>query len=410
MKEETPNSTADIAPNVWERTAWLWTGLFLLSIIFSAVLVWNEPWLTEETRLQIVVVGVLMIALHLLITFIDRQTHNLRDRLPLTLGYIAVILLLWFLLIRITPTFYFVLFGLFGQLFWFLPLRWAAVATVAVISIMIYQQTIGSDQPFNWFVLLIYALMGAGGVLLGAWIDAIIRQSVERQSLIEQLEATQSELAESERRAGMLAERQRLAHEIHDTLAQGFISIIMHLETAVPHLPDDPALHKHVAEAEQAARDGLAQARRVVQALRPASLEAGSLPDALHNVVSKWQQRSGIPATFTVTGALLPLAAGAEVTLLRAAQEALANVYKHAQATTVSVTLSYVGDAVLLDVQDNGVGLQNGRLATDPTHSGGYGLTAMRERVAQHNGAVELESEPGEGTTLVVSIPVSREP
>lgn len=402
---ETPNRI--IGPNVWERTAWLWSGIYFLSVIFSVALAWNERDLATA-RPQILIIVILMLALHGGMLYFGCRDAQWREKLPSTVGYVAITLLLWFLLIRISPTFYFVLFGLFGQMFWFLPLRWATGATVVVIGMMVYQQTIGNGRPFSWLILLIYGVMGAGGVLLGAWIDAIINQSAERQSLIEQLEATQSELAESERRAGVLAERQRLAQEIHDTLAQGFISVIMHLETAVPRLPDDPILHKHLTQAEDAARDGLTQARRVVQALRPAALEIGSLPDALHNVVAKWQQQSGIPATFTVTGAPLPLAADAEVTLLRATQEALANVHKHAQATAVSVTLSYVGDAVLLDVQDDGVGLANGRLATDPTHSGGYGLTAMRERVTQHNGAVELESESGEGTTLVVSIPVSR--
>ena len=110
-----------------------------------------------------------------------------------------------------------------------------------------------------------------------------------------------------------------------------------------------------------------------------------------------------IPATMQTTGTPLPLHPGVDVTLLRATQEALANIHKHAQAQNVSVTLSYMGDSVLLDVQDDGVGL-NG--ATPSPFGGGFGLQAMRERAAQFGGELLLESEPGGGTTVVVQIPI----
>jgi signal transduction histidine kinase len=107
--------------------------------------------------------------------------------------------------------------------------------------------------------------------------------------------------------------------------------------------------------------------------------------------------------TTTTTGDPIPLHPDIEVTLLRATQEALANIRKHAQATAVQLTLSYIDDVVVLDVQDNGVAFAGA--AASPL-SGGYGLQAMRERAEQCGGSVTLESEPGEGTTVTVSIPI----
>jgi signal transduction histidine kinase len=246
--------------------------------------------------------------------------------------------------------------------------------------------------------------MGAASVVLGAWIQAIIQKSEERRELLDQLQATQAELAEAERRAGVLAERQRLSHEIHDTLAQGFISIIMHLETAEQFLPATNSETAHqIQQAKETARTNLQEARRVVAALRPETLENNSLPAAIERTVQRWSQRHNIPATMQTTGTPLPLHPDVDVTLLRATQEALANVHKHAQAQNVSVTLSYMGDSVLLDVQDDGVGLNGAKPAP---FGGGFGLQAMRERAAQFGGALLLESEPGGGTTVVVKIPI----
>ena len=249
-----------------------------------------------------------------------------------------------------------------------------------------------------------YAIMASVGIMIGVWLERIIRQSIERRDLIEQLEATQLELAEAERKAGVLAERQRLAHEIHDTLAQDFISIIMHLDAAEQNVrPEDETAQRHLGQAQAAARSGLRQARHVVEDLLPEPLAQAVLPDAIANVVARWSESSGVSAEFTVTGEVVVLETAVDKALLRATQEALANVRKHAQATCVTVTLSYWGDQVMLDIQDDGIGIASAEKPTD----GGYGLIAMRERIANLNGEVIIESEPDDGTTVVVSIPVS---
>ena len=210
----------------------------------------------------------------------------------------------------------------------------------------------------------------------------------------------QTELAAEE-------ERQRLAREIHDTLAQGFTSIVMHLEAAEQALPQDEAtVQKHLNQARKTARISLEQARRVVADLRPDLLEQQSLPEALARAAARWSEESGVACTLTTTGTAVSLHPDIEITLLRATQEALNNIRKHAQAHAVTITLSYMGDILILDVQDDGIGINN---ATPTAPSGGFGLKGMRERVQQCGGELLIESEPDEGTTLVVSIPIGEE-
>jgi signal transduction histidine kinase len=144
----------------------------------------------------------------------------------------------------------------------------------------------------------------------------------------------------------------------------------------------------------------------VVDNLRPQSLEGHTLPEAIERTAVRWSEQSGIMVQTTTTGETLPLHPDVEVTILRAAQEALNNVRKHASASQVDITLSYMGNVVILDVQDNGTGINDKKKDSHRT-DGGFGLIAMRQRVAQFNGSVTLESDPGEGTTLVVEIPVA---
>ena len=158
----------------------------------------------------------------------------------------------------------------------------------------------------------------------------------------------------------MLDERQRMAREIHDTLAQGLTGIVTQLqaaERATERSPADPAgLRRHLAAATRLARDSLTEARRSVDALRPEPLEGCRLSEALVGVAERWSALNVIPVRVTTTGAARPIDPEAEFALLRAAQEALANVARHAHATRVGLTLSYMENVVALDVRDDGVG------------------------------------------------------
>jgi signal transduction histidine kinase len=298
-----------------------------------------------------------------------------------------------------------------GYGFWLLPIRWAVPTALTFSTLLAGQLLLQADLPPSvlpsWIAA--FGMLIVIGLFVAFWINGIIRQSRQRQQLIEELEATRRELAEAERHAGMLEERQRLAREIHDTLAQGFISVVMHLEAAESVLPPGAEMtHKHLDQARQTARESLAEARRMIWANRPDLLEQASLPEALAHVITRWKAETGQAAELAITGTPGSLPPDVEVTLLRATQEALANVRKHARAGQVNVTLSYMSDVLTLDVHDDGSGLE---LAM-PTGEGlgikgGFGLIAMRERVEQLGGSLLVESTPGEGTTVVIEIPLS---
>jgi signal transduction histidine kinase len=215
--------------------------------------------------------------------------------------------------------------------------------------------------------------------------------------------ALQEQLVEQARTAGVLDERARMAREIHDTLAQGLTGIVTQLQAA-EHAADDPAgWRRHHAAATALARESLTEARRSVNELRPEPLETGRLADAIADVAASWSTLHSIPAQVTVTGTTRTMRPEAEVALLRTAQEALANVAKHAAtATRVGLTLSYMDQQVALDVRDDGRGF-------DPTvqveRDGGFGLVAMRQRIEALAGTLQIESEVDGGTGISACLP-----
>jgi signal transduction histidine kinase len=205
------------------------------------------------------------------------------------------------------------------------------------------------------------------------------------------------------REAGVRDERRRMAREIHDTLAQGLTGIVTQLqaaEQAADRAPGDPAgWQRHVAAATQLARDSLSEARRSVDALRPEPLDGCRLSEALAGVAERWSALNGVPTQVTTTGTVRLVDPEAEFTLLRAAQEALANVARHAHASRVGLTISYMENEVALDVRDDGVGF-------DPVSLDyGFGLVAMRQRIAALSGTLQVESEPGGGTAISACVP-----
>lgn len=392
-------------PDVWEKWAWVWKAIFYTTVLASMGLM-----LRDSSRAASIWVAVALTAALLVwhwagfrLAYKDMTSWDQRaiTRFILIMGDI----ILWFLLVNISTAYYLALFGLFAEVFRHLPIRFAAIAAILLVLATIVEQvsdtatSLSLRDPAIWVFLLI----GLGAIVIGIWVAAIIQQSTRRRELIEQLESTRAELAAAERREGMLEERQRLSREIHDTLAQGFTSIYMHLEAAEQALPDNlEKLQKHMGQARSTARSSLDQARRVVMDLRPDLLERHPLPEAIGRAAQRWEKETGIPVNVTVTGNPVALHPKYEVTLLRGAQEALNNVHKHARASAVQLTLSYMHDVVMLDIQDDGIGLTES--APSPL-SGGYGLQAMRERAEQCGGALILESDPGEGTTVVITLP-----
>lgn len=290
------------------------------------------------------------------------------------------------------------------------PLRRAVPRIAAVGALVVATDSVrqGSLDPLQ---VVVYGAVTLALGFLVAMMHTVQEQSEERRRLIAQLEATRGELAATERTAGTLAERQRLAREIHDTLAQGFASIVTLYEAARAEFASRPenALRR-LEEIGQSARANLAEARRVVWALRPGVLEEGSLDGALDELAADFRSETSIDARSTVDGDVRSLGPETEAILLRVAQEALANVRKHARAGRVAVTLTCLDDSVLLDVRDDGVGFDPASPPQDGTgrqRDGGFGITAMRERIEQHGGTLTIESAPGTGTSVVAALPTA---
>ena len=298
------------------------------------------------------------------------------------------------------PAFSLVLFVVYAQLWALLEYR-EAVAAAAVLTVGLgVVGVLALDVPVPIAVLQIVVALVAS-VLLGTWISRIIEQSGQRAGVIDELRRTRAELAAVSHDAGVLAERERLAREIHDTLAQGFTSVLMLLELAESEVDSDPAqARRRLAVAQQTARQNLAEARSLVAALTPVDLQAAPLPEAVGRLVDRFGREGGRPATLAVAGAARPLPASHEVVLLRAAQEALANVRKHAGPCQVAVALRYEPDGTELAVADDGLGF-----APDGLPASGYGLAGMRRRVEEAGGVLRVDSAPDAGTTVRVSLP-----
>jgi signal transduction histidine kinase len=241
----------------------------------------------------------------------------------------------------------------------------------------------------------------AFALALGIWITRLAEQSEERAGLIERLEAAQAELAASNHAAGVLAERERMAQEIHDTLAQGFTSVVMLAQTARAQIEagQEAAAGERVAQIERVARENLAEARALVAAFGPAALADATLAEALERLAERFQAETGVRVEVTLddVGAT---GRDTEVVLLRAAQEALANVRKHAGARRVLLRLVRDDGTVALEVLDDGHGLA-------PGSAEGVGLRGMRDRVAAGGGTLDVAGEPGRGTRVRLAMPVT---
>jgi len=403
------NFTHDQTQDVWLNWEWLWRGIFYGSLVLSVGFMAADDNLSVPIWIAALLTVALVLWHGLGMRWAYRNLENWETNTTPRFVVIMIDIMLWFVLVSISVAYYFTLFGLFIQVFRHLPRRFAAIAAILLTGALIFEQLTDAGEPFSLDnpSLWLFLFMGLAAIFIGIWISRIIEQSAERRLLIEQLEAAQAELAAAERREGILEERQRLTREIHDTLAQGFTSIVMHLEAADQAMHSDPeTLQKHMDRAKSTARSSLEAARRVIRDLRPDLLEKGSLTDAINRATTHWQNKTGITANFTSTGDPIPLVSMVEVTLLRTVQESLNNIWKHAQATEAQVTLSYMGDLVMLDIQDNGVGLD---VPSASPFDGGFGLQSMRERVEQCGGSIVLESDLGEGTTVTVSIPLNSE-
>ncbi|MGC5247153.1 sensor histidine kinase [Gordonia sp. DT219] len=258
-----------------------------------------------------------------------------------------------------------------------------------------------------WVSILCWVLNVVVGVAAVAVIDARESTLLRRRELTDELIAERSRNAELQEelvgqamRTGVRDERARLARELHDTVAQGFVAVVTQLESIdEDHL--SPSVRERVENAKSLAREGLGEARRAVNALAPVPLESRPLATALQEALTAFSRRNPIAATLRVDGD--PRSLPGDESLLRIAQESLANVAKHAGATQVVTTLTYLDDTLLLDIRDNGRGF-----IPDAVRRGadnGFGLTTMAQRAGLIGGELAIESEPGAGCVISVSVP-----
>jgi signal transduction histidine kinase len=223
--------------------------------------------------------------------------------------------------------------------------------------------------------------------------DVALAQALAQQATLAMQLADLSERAQE---TAVLAERNRLAREIHDTLAQGFTGIVIQLEAAEDSLTDDlDEAREHLSRARLLARENLAEARRSIQALRPLAMESDDLPGALRQTADRLTDGLNLAATVRVLGEARPLQTEVENELLRIAQESLRNVVKHAGATAVTLELQYAPEQITLTIADDGQGF-------DPqAPTGGFGLMGLRERAARLDATLTIESQPGAGTKVI---------
>jgi len=293
--------------------------------------------------------------------------------------------------------------------------RWLALGVTAFI--MAIGQSGGIPVGLSWQLALLVGLFAVNFLLAGVLsrYSSIVFESNERrareitelESLNDELELALAENARLQatvvaqaRESGVQQERQRLAREIHDTIAQSLAGVLAQLQAAQEEAESVAVKHR-VDRAAALAREGLAEARRSVMNLAPAPLSMATLADAVATLVSSWAAQHEVRAEAAVVGEERPLHPEVEATMLRIAQEALSNVGKHAAATRVAVTLTYDDEEVILDVRDDGVGF-------DPSHAAqptSFGLRGMRQRVDRLAGALEVEAAPGAGTAVSARLP-----
>jgi signal transduction histidine kinase len=238
----------------------------------------------------------------------------------------------------------------------------------------------------------------AFSLAFGLWISQIAGRSEERQRLLDELRATQDRLAAAARDAGIAGERERLAREIHDTIAQDLTGLVLLTQRA---------RREHAAGApeagtlellEQSARGALTETRALVAASAPVGLDAAGIVEALRRLADRFERETGV--TVAVQADELPaLGRDTEVVLLRCAQEGLANVRKHAAATTASIAVVVEGGTVRLRVHDDGRGFE------PDTAPSGFGLDGMRDRLALVGGSLDVTSS-SRGTVLSAVLPV----
>lgn len=329
--------------------------------------------------------------------------------------WVTGMVVLWGALTAVAPSFAWCAVPVAFAVLRVVPFAWA-VGTVVLMTVLLTAawQRLDSSSADGFDPVQVAGPIGVALVTVLAY-RALDLESRARQDLLDRLVDAQAELAEEQHRTGALAERTRLSREIHDSVGQGLSSINLLLQAAEQAWDTQPETARdHVRTAAATARDGLDEVRRVVRDLAPADLAGDvtgtALPDALPAALRRAAEQAapGMRVEVRVDGEPVVVPADVAAALVRTARGALANVREHAGAGRVALTLTYHLDEVVLDVRDDGRGFDPTQVR--PSGTRGRGLAGIRDRAAALGGRADVESAPGEGTTVSVRFPVSNLP
>lgn len=333
-------------------------------------------------------------------------------------AWLLIVVVLWLALMWLHPDFSWIAFPLFFLQLHLLRTRVALVAIIGSTLVVIAAQ--GSHSGSVSVAAVLGPLFGAAfAVVMGFAYRALYREGVNQRRALDELRRTRAALAGEQHRAGVLAERERLARDIHDTLAQGFSSIVLVSRSARAALDagDTGLAAQRLDTVAATASDNLGEARDFVRGLSAGNLEAaaGALAGRFARLCAATERTaraSGVELECRFREDGEPLAVPTDVSgaLLRTAQSCLANVLAHAGATRAVLSLGYLAGEVTLDVYDDGAGFDPAALPTEARPDGtGFGLLGLRARIGALGGSVDVESAPGEGTVVAVRIPLPTE-
>jgi signal transduction histidine kinase len=375
------------------------TGLHVVFVALTALVIVRAVVSPTSASAAVVVLCVILLATYALGGVVARSSFRGAGLL-----WLIALSIEWIALVWLIPEAAYLVFPLFFLYLHLLPGWWGPLAVLAATALAI----VALGLHGGWTVGgVVGPLVGAGvAILIGLGYRSLARESQEREQLMAELLATRDQLAETEHESGVLAERARLAREIHDTVAQGLSSIQMLLHAAEREAPDGPGV-EYVRLARETAATNLVDARRFVRELTPAALVDQGIGAALRRLAETQWSSDALAVHVRVSDAIeLPIAV--QTALLRIAQGAMANVVQHADAHTATITIDRDADTVRLSISDDGRGFDPAAVAVERASgaSDSFGLTATRERVDQLGGTLTIDAEPGRGSTISVELKV----
>lgn len=373
-------------------------GLHMLFVALTVLVIVRAVIAPTQASIAAICLAVILLGTYAVGTLIAWAPRSRRVAGAVWLG---VITLEWIALLWLTPEAAYLVFPLFFLYLHLLGRLWGSAAIVVATAIAICALGIHGGWTAGGVV---GPIVGAGvALLIGLGYEALAREAQQREALMQELLATRGQLAATERESGVLAERARLAREIHDTVAQGLSSIQMLLHAA-ERADLDGAGVEHVLLARETAASALADARHFIRELTPPDLDGRGLGGALRRLASTQWAAQGLPVEVRVSDAVdLPM--HVQTALLRIAQGAIANVIQHADADSATITLTVGGDRLQFTIADDGRGFDPAQSPGAPTgRSDSFGLRAIRERVDQLGGTLAVTSAPGEGTALTIDL------